>query len=77
MAATLIDVHDLPLRLPQLLVAARTGADIVVTMDDTPQARLIPLPENKPRILGLNPGTVQMTDDFDAPLPEEFWTGAP
>ena len=29
-----------------------------------------------PRILDLQPGAMQMSDDFDAPLPDEFWLGS-
>ena len=28
-----------------------------------------------PRILGLNRGAMKMRDDFDEPLPIEFWLG--
>jgi predicted DNA-binding antitoxin AbrB/MazE fold protein len=27
------------------------------------------------RILGLHPGAMQMSDDFDEPLPDSFWLG--
>ncbi len=30
----------------------------------------------QPRIAGLHAGTAWISDDFDLPLPEEFWTGA-
>ena len=29
----------------------------------------------KKRVLGLHPGSMRMSDDFDAPLPDEFWLG--
>jgi hypothetical protein len=28
-----------------------------------------------PRVFGLHAGQVWMSDDFDAPLPDEFWLG--
>ena len=31
--------------------------------------------ELPPRILGLNRGTMKMSDDFDEPLPDEFGLG--
>jgi Protein of unknown function (DUF2281) len=31
--------------------------------------------ELSPRILGLNRGAMKMSDDFDEPLPDEFWLG--
>lgn len=30
---------------------------------------------SKPRILGLHPGAIWMSNDFDDPLPDEFWLG--
>ncbi len=30
---------------------------------------------SRQRILGLNPGAIITTADFDAPLPDEFWLG--
>ena len=30
---------------------------------------------SKPRILGLHPGAMWTSDDFDDPLPDEFWLG--
>jgi hypothetical protein len=28
---------------------------------------------SQPRILGLHPGAIWTSDDFDEPLPDEFW----
>jgi hypothetical protein len=28
---------------------------------------------NEPRIAGLHPGTIWTSEDFDEPLPDEFW----
>ena len=30
---------------------------------------------SKPRILGLHRGAIWTSDDFDDPLPDEFWLG--
>jgi len=32
-------------------------------------------PRKKPRIAGLHEGQTVMSDDFDEPLPDEFWLG--
>lgn len=32
-------------------------------------------PLKKVRVLGLHAGSIQMIDDFDDPLPDEFWLG--
>lgn len=31
--------------------------------------------DKKRRVLGLHPGSMRMSDDFDAPLSDEFWLG--
>ena len=43
----------------------------VSIMDRTLTAR----PPKKKRIAGLNRGMISMSEDFDAPLPDEFWLG--
>jgi len=30
----------------------------------------------KPRVPGLHPGAIWTSEDFDEPLPDEFWTGS-
>lgn len=42
------------------------------------QASLLPNPRQKSltRIAGLNKGEIQMSEDFDAPLPDSFWAGS-
>ena len=32
-------------------------------------------PLKKQRIAGLNRGTIKLSEDFDEPLPDEFWLG--
>jgi hypothetical protein len=49
--------------------------------EDTPniakntQTNLLTFDSIPQRIPGLHTGTVWMSDDFDAPLPDEFWLG--
>jgi prevent-host-death family protein len=73
MTAT-VDVNELAARWAELLAAAEAGGDVIVTEGNVPKARIVPLPA--PRVLGLHPGAIEMSDDFDAPLPEEFWMGS-
>jgi antitoxin (DNA-binding transcriptional repressor) of toxin-antitoxin stability system len=73
-----IDIRDFPARLNEALAAVASGAEIVLTDGPTPRARLVSLssPTN-PRTPGLHPGAMTASPDFDAELPEEFWTGRP
>jgi len=33
--------------------------------------------QTRGRVAGLHPGAFEPAPDFDAPLPDEFWTGQP
>ena len=35
----------------------------------------VSLESPKPRIAGLHPGAIEMSADFDEPLPDAFWLG--
>jgi antitoxin (DNA-binding transcriptional repressor) of toxin-antitoxin stability system len=55
---------------------ATRGTEVIVTEGNVPRAKLIPLPlPVQARVAGLHPGAIRTSEDFDAPLPEEFWTG--
>ena len=70
-----IDVHNVQISLEELLSLVREGAEVIFTDADTPLARVIPLTTSTTeRIAGLHTGAIWTSDDFDDPLPEEFWT---
>jgi antitoxin (DNA-binding transcriptional repressor) of toxin-antitoxin stability system len=72
-----VDVNDAQKRLIELLSRVREGAEIILAEDDKPLARLVPITSTaKPRTPGLHQGTIWTSDDFDEPLPDEFWAGA-
>ena len=77
MPTTSIDVHELPARLDEIVKLANAGTEVIVTERNIPQAKLLPLGGSQPRIPGLNAGAWTIADDFDAPLPDDFWTGTP
>lgn len=88
---TTLDVSQIGPQLSQLLETAQTGDEIVLTQNGAPIARVTTLDhdgvaatngqheneqtEKKPRVLGLGRGTIWVSDDFDEPLPDEFWEG--
>lgn len=77
MIATTIDVHEAQTRWQEMLGLVLAGNEVVVTQAQKPVMRLVPVEaEAKPRIAGLHAGMGWVSDDFDAPLPDEFWTGA-
>lgn len=71
-----IDVQEAQMSLKDLLSLVVEGTEIVLTEGSTPLARLVPITlPTTPRIAGLHSGEIWASDDFDQPLPEEFWTG--
>jgi antitoxin (DNA-binding transcriptional repressor) of toxin-antitoxin stability system len=55
-----------------LLSLLSEGTQVILTEGDTPLARMVPMGK---RVPGLHEGAVRMSEDFDEPLPDEFWTG--
>ncbi len=71
-----INVSEAQSRLSEILSLVAAGAEIILTEGEKPIARLVP-PESSitPRIAGLHSGAISTSDDFDQPLPDEFWLG--
>lgn len=72
---TTVDIEELPTELAELLTLAGSGNEVVISRGSRPVARLLPVRERRPRIGNLNPGSITTSEDFDAPLPDEFWLG--
>jgi len=75
MAQTLVDVHDLPARWPEIVSLTLAGAEVIVTEGDAPRARLVPIAGDGPRTPGLHSNAMHAASDFDQPLPDDFWAG--
>jgi len=75
-STTQVDVQELPARFAEVISLAAAGIEVIVMEGNVPRAKLVPYGPPKPRVLGLHPGVITMADDFDAPLPEEFWLGS-
>jgi hypothetical protein len=81
MVTKTIDVQANSLSLEELVtLLLDSDTELVLVKDDVPVARMSPIPPkpdlSQPRIAGLHRGTTWMSDDFDAPLPDEFWFGS-
>ena len=61
-----------PPPLKDLVCLAETGTEVVLVEDGKAVARIVPVGK---RIPGLHMGEVWMSEDFNAPLPDDFWTG--
>ena len=76
MSIKTIDAQKEQLGLGELLSLLTAGSEIVITEGNIPVARLIPVSsQDSPRVAGLHSGAIWTSDDFDEPLPDEFWTG--
>jgi antitoxin (DNA-binding transcriptional repressor) of toxin-antitoxin stability system len=74
-SVTTVDVQELASRFAEVMSLAATGTEVIVTEGQIARARLVPLLPGQVRVAGLHPGAMSPTEDFDAPLPEEFWLG--
>jgi len=72
MPAKTIDIRNDRTDLDNLLSLIAEGMEVLLTDGDTPVARLVPIGK---RVAGLHAGAIWTSEDFDEPLPEEFWTG--
>ncbi|MGH7454680.1 MAG: type II toxin-antitoxin system Phd/YefM family antitoxin [bacterium] len=77
MTTQTVTLQEAQTRLAELLTLAQTGNEIIIAEGNKPLARLVPIAGSDPprRVAGLDRGKIRMRADFDAPLPDEFWTG--
>lgn len=71
MPAKTIDIRNERTDLDNLLSLIAEGTEVLLTDGDTPVARLLPIGK---RVAGLHAGAIWTREDFDEPLPEEFFT---
>ena len=82
MLAETIEIQDAQTRLSELVGKVNKGIEVLLTDGNTPLARLVPATTSKPitsaqpRIAGLHAGAIWTSEDFDDPLPLEFWVGS-
>ncbi len=63
-------------KLQDLISWVTAGTEIILTQGEKPIARIVPVGSTlKERIPGLHEGMIWVSDDFDDPLPDDFWTG--
>ena len=75
MTTTTVDIAKTPTQLADLLSLALTGTEVIIAERGKTLARLVPVVQQNQRIGNLNPGSISTSDDFDEPLPDEFWAG--
>ena len=72
-----VSMEEAQNNLQDLLAEALAGNEVIITEHGMPVARLVPVVAHsrKKRVAGLNRGTISTSEDFNEPLPDEFWLG--
>ena len=67
-----VNMHDAKTRLSKLVAAIRSGEEheVVIAVNGTPAARLVPIEPRKPIRWGLLKGKITIPDDIDDLNPE-------
>jgi antitoxin (DNA-binding transcriptional repressor) of toxin-antitoxin stability system len=71
-----LDIQQISISIIDLLALVQNDTEIVLTDGDMPLAKVTPIDrfqENIAPKAGLNSGAMVMSDNFDEPLPDEFW----
>ncbi len=77
MPSRTVDIREAQTRLPELISLATAGTEVILVDDEIPVVRLVAVsPPSTQRVPGLHAGAISTSDDFDAPLPDDFWMGA-
>jgi len=72
---TIVDIQKAKTQLPRLLSLALKGSEVVITENDKPRAKIVLVAAaSVMRTAGLHKGKIKISRDFDASLPESFWT---
>lgn len=66
-----IDIDKAKGQLASLFQAALNGEIVIITQNDQPVLKLVPIQSEKRRKSGSAKGLISMSDDFDQPL-EDF-----
>jgi antitoxin (DNA-binding transcriptional repressor) of toxin-antitoxin stability system len=74
MLTKIINIQETQTNINDLLPMVLEGTEIIFTKGTIQLARLAPIIIATTRQAGLHRGTIWVSDDFDEPLPETFWT---
>jgi prevent-host-death family protein len=67
-----VNVHEAKTHLSRLLAEVMAGEEVVIAKAGKPVAKLVPVTgDGLRRVMGIDRGRVWMSEDFDAPLPDD------
>ena len=71
-----VDIGEAKNQLPELVLFVQKGDAVIISDHNKPLAKIVPVNVSpRSRIPGLNRGKIWTSEDFDDPIPDEFWTG--
>lgn len=71
-----IDIVEAEKDLRGMIRSLESGSEIIIAERDKPLALVLPIGgRGKKKIAGLSEGKIWMSDDFNDPLPDDFWLG--
>ncbi len=69
----MINIHEAKTNLSRIAEEVAAGKEIIIAKSGKPKMRLVPFESNKAKVkFGLMKGKIEISDDFDAPLPDEI-----
>jgi antitoxin (DNA-binding transcriptional repressor) of toxin-antitoxin stability system len=76
MSTKIVTVQEAEGHLLELIALVEQGEEVVITYDDQPKVKLVPLVKPRQnRWFGQHRGQLWMSPDFDDRLPDDFWLG--
>ena len=68
-----VNIHEAKTHLSRLVESVMQGEEVIIAKAGRPAARLVPIGGPAPGGIrfGLMKGAIEITDDFDAPLPDD------
>jgi prevent-host-death family protein len=67
-----VNIHEAKTHLSRLLDEVSRGEEVTIAKAGKPIARLVPVTPSRPtRTPGFLRGKIRISDDFDAPLPDD------
>lgn len=70
----IVGIDEAKTQLDQLLTLAIEGTEVIIVQNEQPLVRLVPAVPKRTRVAGLHKGEGWISEDFNDPLPDEFWT---
>ena len=68
-----VNVHEAKTHLSRLLAEVERGHEVTIARAGRPVARLVPAEPPLRRELGLERGQIWISEDFDEPMPDEWY----